>query len=185
MSGDTTEPDTGIRWYATMTNPRNEFLAAKNLHRQDLITFLPFEWVQKKRKLPNRNGFKLEWVREAFFPGYLFVGLDKPNHSVYQINETDGVSTVVYQGAEPLPIPHKVMMDLMCRADETGLVARRQIEQRKAFEAGQRVKFVDESPFAPLFAVVSIDKDTRVEVLLEILGKTRPVSVSPDLLRAV
>ena len=179
------EPDTGIRWYATMCVPRNEFLAAKNLHRQDIITFLPFEWVQKKRKLPNRPGFKLEWVKEAFFPGYLFVGLDRPGQSVYQVNETDGVSTVVYQGDEPSPIPHSIMMDLMSRADETGLVARRQIPERKAFEAGQRVKFIDESPFAPLFATVFVDKQSRVEVLLEILGKTRPVSVSPDLLRAV
>ena len=181
-------PKTGQRmtatWYAVMTGPQMEFLANTNLQRQGYWTWLPHERIRLRQKTPNRDAYKVVDIEQAYFPRYLFAALRKSNESIYAINETDGVSTVVYQGGEPYPIPNEVMDELMARADVTGFV--RQIDKvsRKRFKKGAKVKFKDESPLAGILASVSIDKGSSVRIFLELLGKSREISVDPDLLAA-
>lgn len=180
------ESDDGMYplWYAVMTAPRMEFVAEQNLRRQGYWTWLPHHRVKDKRKLPNRDAYKIEVVNEAYFPRYLFVALRRETDSMYAINETDGVSTVVYQGEEPLPIPHDIMDELMARADLDGLVGQIDKTARKRFKRGQRVTFVDESPFAGFMGMVQQDTRASVRVLLEIFGKDRPISVAPNTVKA-
>lgn len=180
-----TETEPGIRWYAVHTGPREEFVADDNLRRQGYMTWLPHERIRRRRKIPHIDRFRIDWVNEPHFPRYLFVALRKPTESISQINETDGVSTVVYCGAEPLPIPHKVMDELMGRANEDGLMGTVDTTARKRFEPGQVVKFVDESPFRDFIAAVDIDKGPNVRVWIEMLGKKRSVPVAPNTVEAV
>jgi transcriptional antiterminator RfaH len=173
-----------IRWFAVMTGPRMEFTADRNLRRQGLHTWLPFQRIRRKRKLPNRPGFRLDWVEEPYFPRYLFVALRKPTESVYQINETDGIATVVYQGGEPLPIPHGVIDELMGRANGDGLVGVVDPTKRKRFAPGDHVRFVDDSPFAGLLALVNIDKGPNIRLWVDVLGKKHAISVPPSAVAA-
>jgi transcriptional antiterminator RfaH len=175
-----TEPDTGITWYAVLCSPQMEFAADTNLRRQGLWTWLPFERVMRRRKLPNRDAFKVEKVQVPYFQGYLFAALRRPTESIYQINETDGVSTVIYQGDEPLPIPNDVMTELMSRADVSGCVGAVDRTARKRFPVGTKVRFVDESPLADFVATVSVDKGPAVRVFIEMLGKIREIPVPPS-----
>ncbi len=169
-------------WYAIMTGPRMEQVADANLRQQGYRTFYPFERVRQRRKIPNREQFLIEWVNKPYFPRYLFVALRKPTESIYAVNQTDGVSTVVYCGDEPLPIPHEVMDELMSRADVKGTVREIDTLARKKFTKGEQVKFVEESPFAGFIAVVSLDSGKAVRVWIETLGRMSEVSVPPELL---
>lgn len=171
-------------WYAVHTGPRQEDAANQNLRRQGYWTFFPFERVRKRRKLPNRDQHRVEWIERPYFPRYLFVALRKPNESIYAVNETDGVSTVVYCGEEPLEVPQGVMDELMSRADVNGAVGSVDTVSRKRFRAGQEVRFVEGSPLAGFIAVVSIDRGRNVRVWLETLGKDREISVDPSLVVA-
>lgn len=179
-----TEP--GIRWYPVMCAPRMESVADANLRRQGFYTFYPFERVQRKRKLPNRTTFKLEWVEQPYFPRYLFVAFrGRAGESFGAINETTGVSTAVYFAGAPLEIPPPVMDELMQRAKKGGLMGVVDRTIRKRFSPGQRVKFIDESPFAGFLAAVSLDRGPQVRVWIDELRTSRPVSVPPDILVAV
>lgn len=175
-----TDTDPGIKWLAVMCEPRQEFFANQRLRRQGYWTFLPFERLRRKRKLPNRPGFKVEVVETPYFPGYLFTAIRKPTESVYAINETDGVSTVVYCGSEPLPIPHAVMDELMARADNAGCVGAVDKVSRKRFQPGDAVRFVASSSFAGLVAQIEQDAGSKTRVWLE--SFKNPVEVDPAIL---
>ena len=179
------EPEAGIRWYAVMCQPRMEFGADEKLRRQGYMTWLPHERVRKRRKIPGTDRFRIEWVNEPHFPRYLFAAVRKPTESVYQINETDGVATVIYFSGEPLPIPHRVMNELMTRANNDGLIGTVDRTARQRFEPQQEVKFIDESPFRDFVAVVDIDTGPNVRVWIEMLGKKRSIPVPPNIIAAV
>lgn len=178
------EPNLGIRWYAVMSGPQMEFEAEVNLRRQGYYTWLPHERIKRKRKIANRDRYKIEIINTAYFPRYLFVCFRSPRDSFYQVNETDGVATIVYCGDEPLPIPHEVMDELMARADVNGMVGEVDKVARKRFKPGQKVKFIDESPLAGWVATVSLDAGKDVRVFLEMLGKIREVPVDATSLTA-
>lgn len=178
-----TEP-VEIRWYAVMAGPCMEFKADANLRRQGYWTYLPHLRVTKRHKIPNRDRYRVEIVNEAYFPRYLFVCFRSPRDSFYQVNETDGVATIVYCGGEPLPIPNAVMDDLMARADVDGMIGEVDKVARKRFKPGQKVKFRDESPLAGWIATVSLDAGKDVRVFLEMLGKIREIPVDATSLTA-
>lgn len=178
-----TESDTGIIWLAVHVGPRMEAYASQHLRRQGYHVWYPFERIRRRKKLPNRDQFKIEWIEVPHFARYIFVALTKPGQSVYAINETDGVSTVVYCGSEPLPIPHRVMDELMARADKNGCVGAIDKVSRKRFQAGQQVRFVETSPFAGLIAEIEQDAGSKTRVWLE--SFKNPVEVDPDLLEPV
>jgi transcriptional antiterminator RfaH len=173
-----------IRWYAVMSGPREEFVADENLRRQGYMTWIPHERIRRRRKLPNVDRFRIDWVNEPHFPRYLFVALRKPTESIFQVNETDGVSTVVYCGDEPLPIPCKVMDELMERANGDGLMGVVDRTERLKFTPGAKVRFVDESAFAGLMAVVDIDMGPNVRIWLNMLGKKQSIPVAPNTIEA-
>lgn len=163
---------TDIQWYAVMTGPRMEFTADANLRRDGYYTWLPHERVRKRRKAPGKPVYRVEWVNEPYFPRYLFVAL-RPSEGLYGVNEADGVMTVVYFGDEPLPVPHRVMDELMARADNNGKMG------EKIFRRGQQVKFADETPLAGFLATVDLDMGKETRVFVDMLGKQVRMNVSP------
>lgn len=180
-----TDDITQTVWYAVHTGPRMEDVADANLRQQGYMTFYPFVRMRQRRKIANRDQFHVEWVNKPYFPRYLFAAIRGPHESIYAINETDGVSTVVYCGDDPLPVPHDVMDELMGRAEHEGKISDIDTLAREKFPEGEQVTFIDESPFAGLMARVAIDSGKAVRVWIEMLSKEQEVSVPPDLLRAV
>lgn len=174
-------------WFAVMTNPKSEAKADMELRRSGFRTFYPFDRFRRRRTRPGTRKVVAEWVEKPHFNRYIFVCI--PHHrSIYEVNETNGVSTVVYLGEKPLRIPDAVMDELMDRGDERGVIV--EIDElanveRARLAPGTPIRFAENSPFAGLISQVSIDTGKAVRVWLEILGVEREVAVSPSMVAEI
>lgn len=158
------------QWYAVMCKARKEWLAEKNLKYQGYSTFFPHyrEWTTPLRTKPRL-------IIRPYLTRYIFAALTNPSkHSIYQINNTIGVSSVVYCGVEALAIPQVIVDDIRRLADPKGQLIR---EQEPAFPGrpGDRVKFCETSPlFGFVAEIVKLDKDGKLMVKLDkLLGAER------------
>ena len=144
------------RWHLVYTKPREERRALEHLRRQDYECYLPERPVERMR-----DGHRCI-VTEPLFPRYLFIRLAPGTSNWLPIRSTRGVSTIVRFG------------------NRQGEVA-----VRPLFETGARLVAV-EGPFAGVQTLyLEPDGDTRVRVLLEILGSEQRVSLPLAGLRAV
>ncbi|OSQ40479.1 transcription termination/antitermination protein NusG [Thalassospira mesophila] len=160
------------KWFAVNTAPHQETRAQLNLNRQGYETWLP---VFSKTR---RHARKTETVKAALFPGYLFVTLDLERDAWTPINGTFGVRRLVIQNAKPSALPAGFVQDLRNMTDEAGLIARTD----NPFAPGDSVR-IAEGPFADLVAsVFDLPTESRVRVLLEVLGGSVVTTISPFLL---
>lgn len=171
-----------IKWYAVHTAPRGEFFADANLRRQGFYTFLPFDRIRKRRKLPNREQYEPYWIEAAHFPRYIFVAMrGRPGESFGAINDTDGVSCVVSIRGKPLRIPAAVMDEIIEAADKRGMLTSEDWTQRERFKPGDGVVFAEGSPLAGFLAFVRLDDGKKVRLWCDrIAGE---IVASPDILK--
>ena len=156
------------QWFAIKTKARREQLAAEHLERQDFEVFLPRISLSKQRR------GRWQTVVEALFPGYLFVHLDLDSQNVAPIRSTRGVLGLVRLGGEVRAVPDGIIDDLRARQIDGS------IELRPVFKPNDPVILVD-GPMAGLNAVFKAQTGLeRVTILLEILGRTNVVTVSPQ-----
>ncbi|WNW09650.1 transcription/translation regulatory transformer protein RfaH [Pseudomonas sp. DTU_2021_1001937_2_SI_NGA_ILE_001] len=78
------------RWYLIQTRPRQDARALEHLQRQHFECYQP---------ITTRAG-----VREALFPGYLFIRMDQLQDNWYPIRSTRGVARIVTFGGTPAPV---------------------------------------------------------------------------------
>jgi len=148
------------KWFAVNTAPHQEARAQLNLNRQGYETWLP---VFTKIR---RHAHKTETVKAALFPGYLFVTLDLERNAWTPINGTFGVRRLVMQNTKPAALPASFAQDLRNMTNEAGLIA----SPGHPFASGDKVR-IAEGPFADLVAsVLDLPTESRVRVLLEVLG---------------
>ena len=155
-----------LTWYAVYTNAQKEWLVDDLLRQQGFETlYLHFLYTIDHAR-------RTRTVKKSLLTRYIFAGVTD-GLTVYDINSTIGVSTVVYgMGDRPLDIPVAVIEELRDRGDERGLVwvppeAAR--APRKRFRRGEQVRITD-GPLAGLFAVVALDSGPAVRVWLEMFG---------------
>jgi transcription antitermination factor NusG len=168
-----------MKWFAVMTNPSCEEIANRNLRRAGFYTFYPFQKVRRRRKRANVDKYLVEWINKPYYPGYLFVAI-RGDQGAYTVNETHGVSTVVYCGPDPLEIPTAVMDRIMSASGEDGLVGAVDTVSRRVFKQGQLVRFQDNSPMSGLLAQIALDNGKEIKVWLEVLGANRVITVDPS-----
>jgi transcription antitermination factor NusG len=173
-----------MKWYAVMTAPRSEELANRNLKRLGFWTFYPHIRVRTKRKRANLDQYDVLWLNMPYYPRYMFLGL-RDGEGLYRVNETDGVSTVVYSGDKPLEVPHPVMDEIIALADSNGLVGSEDRVCRARFKAGQEVKFTDKSPMSGLIAQIVLDNGKEVRVWVNMLGGRRQIAVDPSVVAEI
>jgi transcriptional antiterminator RfaH len=156
-------------WYAVHTKGRQERFAAEHLTRQQYENFLPLICSPKRRR-----GRWCE-VIEPLFPGYLFVRMDLLRQNAAPIRSTRGVIGMVRFGATMPPVPAALIDPLLAaKTDRDGV-----IRQTQMFEPGERVRIVS-GALAGLEAIfVSLSGQERAQLLLELLGRTNRVVVSP------
>jgi transcriptional antiterminator RfaH len=160
-----------LRWYVVHTHPRGEARALANLRRQGFEAYLPCYRARR------RHAGRVHGVSKPLFPRYLFVALDIARQRWRAIQSTFGVSHLVGHAERPAALPHAVVEAIRAREDAQGMV---QLGSAAAIQPGAKVQVV-EGIFADRFGLFeSIDDDTRVTVLLGILGRelrvTLPVS---------
>lgn len=172
------------RWYAVMTEARQERRTTKRLRERGYRVFYP--WVAIDSSRPGtRNPFRLAQLRKlkergeepqrALFARYIFVGLVE-DQGFFGVKETAGVSTIVYAGVEPLEIPSAIMAEVMRRCDEDGrFIPPRPVLRKNPWEEGDRVT-VDEGPFRGFSAVViGVDDPEKARILVDIFGRMVPI----------
>ena len=158
-------------WLAVHCKPRQEMIAQENLLRQGYAVYLPR--VQNSRRLRG------QWIDVvvALFPRYLFIQIDPAISSIAPVRSTRGVVGLVNFGGQPTVIADAIIEGIRQRENAaTGLHQ----QHRPIFNAGEYVKLVD-GPLAGLDAVFAEeDGCARVNVLLELLGKTHKMNVKRD-----
>jgi len=119
-----------------------------------------------KRLKTIRHARKLSTIEAAFFPRYLFVGLDVGHDPWRKVNGTYGVSRLVTCGDEPQPVPHGIVEALIASTDARGIL---QLVDR--LKIGGPVRLMA-GPFAEHLAILDhLDDSGRVRVLLDLLGR--------------
>ena len=137
------------------------------MERQGYETFLPQITLRKRRR-----GKWLELV-EPLFPGYLFVALEAGVDDAAPIRSTLGCVGLVRFGGRQVPVPDGVIMALLTMGTSAPV-------EQELFKSGEQVR-LESGPFAGLLAVFDLPKgEDRAQVLLELLGKARPLTVSVD-----
>jgi len=158
-------------WYCLRTQPKHEHIAASHLQRriENMDVFNP----QLRIRRQTRRG--AVWFVEALFPGYLLARFDSSNF-MQIVRRTPGITTVVSFGIITPSIPDGVVDEL-----------RAQFDANNPQEIGDDVRVGDDitiasGPFHGLNANVLrvMPAAGRVQVLLEILGRTTPVEIARE-----
>lgn len=162
-------------WFAAQLKPNAIGIAERNLARQGLAYFAPRMMVSRRR-----SG-RIVRLAEMVFPGYVFVRFDPARPGWQAINATQGISRlVVGDPHHPRPVPVGFMQALLARCGRDGVLV-----PDAAFDVGDRVEMID-GPFATLAGrVVALDRDGRVRVLMELLGRDTRVSATPGQMRRI
>jgi transcriptional antiterminator RfaH len=155
-----------VRWYAVHARPEqgSEERAKLNLDRQGYETFYPFEL-----RMIKRNRREIE-VRRPYFPRYLFVGVT-PQLSIYPVDNTFGVSTVVRRGYLPFEIPWNVVSALRSRATDEGLMLQPKLPEIPLHRIGEIVRVLN-GPFAGFMAEVArVDDCKEIQIFIDLFGR--------------
>jgi transcriptional antiterminator RfaH len=162
-----------MKWFAVLTNARAEWMAHQELRRQGYDT-LYLHYMGTVSHANRKIG-----VLKPYFPRYLFVGVE-PGQSIGKVNKTQGVSTVVYFGDEPLAVPDRVMDELRAKGNRDGLVDVPAAPVRERLERGTQVT-LESGPFAGFIATVSLDRGASIVVWLRSFGdRLIPLTVGPE-----
>jgi transcription elongation factor/antiterminator RfaH len=154
------------RWFLAHTHPKSECRAELHLRAQGFRIYLP--QIQKTV----RHARQLKAVRAPLFPRYLFVILNLERDRWLSVRSTVGVSRLLTtQDGCPVPVPVGIVESLIDQSD--GSVTRLDAGLVK----GQQVRILC-GPFADFIGTLErLDGAGRVQVLLELMGTTVPVSL--------
>lgn len=172
---------TNPKWYACHTKPQKEGLV------HTLLSWQGYETLYLHYPTTIKHARRTKNVMRAYFPRYVFVAVGE-GQAVYDVNNTIGVSTVVYLGDKPLEIPDPVIEELRQRADKTGMLKlspQETAEVRKRYRKGQKVR-ITEGILEGLQATIGIDSGSEIKVWLglfkgEVQVSLKPEALSPDL----
>jgi len=163
-----------LRWYVIRTLPHLEQMAETNLQRQGITVFIP------KTLVNIRHARKISIRRASLFPGYGFVQLDLSTVRWRSINGTYGVERLLMGRDMPLPVPDGVVEEMLAYIDDHGVV-----DLSRGLAVGKKVK-IRYGPFSGLMGTLtSLDKNGRIELLLQMLNGEVLTSVNKDILEPV
>lgn len=162
----------GERWYLCHTQPKRERRAEFHLKAQGYRVFVPY--IRKTV----RHARQLRTVEVPFFPRYAFVALDLNRDRWRSVRSTIGVSSLVSSmDGSPTPVPTGVVESLVARG-----AGGRCIRLDAELTEGDRVRIMS-GPFSDLVGTLThLDEGGRVQVLLDMMGSTRPINLARSIL---
>lgn len=161
-------------WYCARTKPKHEHIAAANL-RQHLA--LPVFFPRLRLEKPTRRG--LVRVTEPLFPCYVFVRCIVEER-INDIQHVSGISRLVQFGGKYPPVADAILEDLQACFGAEDLIT---VETRLV--PGAEVT-VASGAFAGMSAQVlkCLPAKKRVQILLDILGRTTTVEIGSEMVVA-
>jgi len=142
------------RWFVAHTHPHAEAKATAHL---------------------NRQGF------EIYFPRYLFVSIDINIQRWRSICSTVGISRLVCNGDDPIPVPMGIVEALRNREDPTGFI---KLDCRPRFRAGDKIRVLEGAFSSCLGLFEGMAERERIAILLDLLGRKVRVVLDADLVAA-
>ena len=156
-------------WYLVQFKRNSHQIADRNLNHQGFKTFLPLQ------HFTSRRGSEFLASTKPLFPGYMFVRI-KPDGAPWQkINSTLGVSRLICQDGAPKKVPTEVVSGLISRCDSLG-----RLLHPTAVHRGDTVE-IHSGALANFIATVdTIDSNSRIWVLMDIMGQITRVQVASE-----
>ncbi len=153
-----------MEWYLIQCKSGQDGRAVEHLVNQGFECYKPEITVEKVKK------GKLFKVKNALFPGYIFIRLDKIISKWSVIRSTRGVLKLVAFGAEPTPVDESVICELK-KCCGNGYVS------MPLFKKGVSVNIIS-GPFAQLEAIYQEqDGEKRAVILLNIMSKWQKIAL--------
>ena len=162
---------TNTVWVAVATHANAERQAVQNLNRQGYECYCPYSRVLR------RHARRSEMVDRPFFPGYLFVRLDRDRDQWRPIMYSRGVRAIVRFGDELGIVPEGLVESLIAREEGDGL---RPAPASERLRVGQQVSLHGTLFDNFICTVASIDAKDRVCVLLDLMQQTVKLSVPSE-----
>ena len=159
----------GDRWYAAWCKPGSEGVAEANLARQGFKVYLPRVLVRRRRRQAWAE------VVEALFPRYLFVRVDPAARSTAPIRSTRGVVGLLRFGAEAAVVPDAVIDEILRHEDSA---AGMRVTPTRSLHTGDAVRVTGGALCGVEAVYAQQDGDSRVFVLIELLGKLNRLSIN-------
>lgn len=165
------------RWFCLQTHAQAEAWANENLTRQGYTTFLPL--VTEKR-LDRVTRTMTRNVEVACFPSYLFVRFCPDSDPWKPIVSSRGVRRLFLTGSlRPIPVRRGEVEKLIEKSDDRKIFA----AEMPAFDAGTELR-VTAGPFADRDGVCLWSSETRVRLLMQVLGSEVAVEVARGAVKA-
>lgn len=150
-------------WFLVKCKARQEQRASLNFANQSIASYYPLVDVVKVRR------GKKEVVREALFPGYIFVYLDSSSILASKVKNTIGVYDYVRFAGKPQVVPDALITDLKQR---TYLVV------DESIQSGEKV-LVNNGVYKDTKGIfVEADGDKRSIILIDMLSQ--PIKLTVD-----
>ena len=158
-----------------MAKPRQDLRAQEHLENQGYIVYRPLARVP--RVVRGRRVVRIE----SLFPRYLFIRLDEELDDWSPIRSTRGVTGFVRFGAWPSVVPD-ALVDYLRENEQTFEQRAIEIADLK-LDAPVRILGGAFKGYEGIFR--KLDGGERALVLLEFLGRQRPVAIPAQLLEAI
>jgi transcriptional antiterminator RfaH len=152
---------TAPRWFVAQLKPNGLALAERNLARQGIAHFSPWQIETRRRR------GRLADVRRPLFPGYIFVRF-APEAGLWRaVNATRGLTRLVQTDPRrPTPLPDALVEGLLARCDAEGRLA-----AAPELAEGDRVRVIA-GPFADLVGrIETLEEGERIRVMLDLMGR--------------
>lgn len=182
----TIEEPKRLRWYALRCETKSAVAKVEKAIKQMGITQL----IPRAFRMEKRGKWMVAVDDGYLFPPFIFVAMRAPGHwktrnsALWgQLADLPGVAEIMGNVARdgdrtPIAIPYDEMRKIRTK-DRAG--ERRRVEVR--YKEGQRVR-VTAGPFTGFEGVFDQPEKERVKILLNIFGRSTPVVVAEDEVRA-
>lgn len=144
-------------WYAVMTAPSKEVVAARGLRRRGYAVCLPMR--QERREYRRGKRRMVVRIGKVILPGYLFVRVSE-EQGFYNVKETPCVSTLVYTGDESPPIPGEEITALREHIRSMGSPV---VNPIQLYNPGEKIEFID-GPYIGYGGTVIVDTGTKIRI---------------------
>lgn len=180
-----------MTWYCVHTRPQMEAKASEYLRRQGYRAWFPF--TREKRNWQQGSKRVFATFDRPFFSRYIFVELSRPGQSLYEVDETFGVATVVKRPynrrddpleleERALPIPPGVIAELMARTDDEGLVIQERPPHWFKGQPGDELELKDDPSGlyglrVKLASLQGLDERSEIRIFVTMLGAEREIPI--------
>lgn len=166
--GDEPQQVAATPWYLLYSKPKQEELVTIQLRQQGYSVFLP-----RYKKLIARTAEKMV-AFEPMFPRYVFFRPAGPGQSISAARSSRGAANLVSFGGKPAIVTEETISTIREFESQRNLA---DVADISPFQPGEEVRLRN-SPLNGVSGLVAKVSSRRVEVLLQLLGRQKIVSVS-------